>query len=337
VEAGHADQAARAVLEILDDSPGIHAALGLWNRRELVVREEWLKTLPDGMGGELTGNPQVDQPVLNAWADEQTGGLIPGMPITVDDGTLLVLAGALGVRTTWLDPFVEGSKFIAAGPWSGQPIPALWRVNHAFDQVQVAGAVGERLTMCQVMGTAGIDVLLMLGEDGRSAAEVLTSGIDVLNRGLSRTPAHALPGTHPGPGISVGYADTFEPEDPRLRVMVPPFTIRSDHDLLKHPEVFGLAAVTDRSHGHFPAISDRPLAVSAAAQSCTASFQARGFEAAAVTAVAAVPGNAAPPRPTYRTKEVSVAFDRPFGFLNIHRGTGLILTAGWLAEPPALG
>jgi hypothetical protein len=32
-------------------------------------------------------------------------------------------------------------------------------------------------------------------------------------------------------------------------------------------------------------------------------------------------------------KEVRVEFDRPFGFFAAHRATGLILAAGWVAEP----
>jgi hypothetical protein len=80
VDAAHADQAARAVLEVLGGSPGIQAALGLWNRQNLVLREEWLKTLPEGIRGELTGNPQIDQPRLDAWASEQTGARIPTLP-----------------------------------------------------------------------------------------------------------------------------------------------------------------------------------------------------------------------------------------------------------------
>jgi hypothetical protein len=30
---------------------------------------------------------------------------------------------------------------------------------------------------------------------------------------------------------------------------------------------------------------------------------------------------------------VSVTFDRPFGFLAVHRPTSLVLVAGWIAEP----
>jgi hypothetical protein len=29
-----------------------------------------------------------------------------------------------------------------------------------------------------------------------------------------------------------------------------------------------------------------------------------------------------------------VTFDRPFGFLAVHRPTGLVVVAGWVAAPP---
>ena len=53
-----------------------------------------------------------------------------------------------------------------------------------------------------------------------------------------------------------------------------PFEVRSDHDLTKSPEVFGLSAALDASHGHFPKVSRTPLAVSQAASSVTAIFSA---------------------------------------------------------------
>lgn len=92
------------------------------------------------------------------------------------------------------------------------------------------------------------------------------------------------------------------------------------------------STVTDASRGHFPAISPKPLAVSQARQSAATVFTADGFEAAAVTAVGAIAGGM-PPVPPWRVKQVRVEFDRPFGFLAQHRTSGLILAAGWVAEP----
>jgi hypothetical protein len=44
------------------------------------------------------------------------------------------------------------------------------------------------------------------------------------------------------------------------------------------------------------------------------------------------PAGAAPPR-RRRVKQIRADFDRPFGFFAAHRTTGLILAAGWVAEP----
>ena len=33
-----------------------------------------------------------------------------------------------------------------------------------------------------------------------------------------------------------------------------------------------------------------------------------------------------------RRREIKVIFDRPFGFLAVHRPTGLILVAGWVTD-----
>jgi hypothetical protein len=39
------------------------------------------------------------------------------------------------------------------------------------------------------------------------------------------------------------------------------------------------------------------------------------------------------PEPQYETTRADAVFDRPFGFLAVHRETSLVLTAGWVADP----
>ena len=54
----------------------------------------------------------------------------------------------------------------------------------------------------------------------------------------------------------------------------------------------------------------------------------------AVTAFAGTVGMAYPgPRTSYRIKVVEVVFDRPFGFIAVHRPSGLAVVAGWVASP----
>jgi len=114
--------------------------------------------------------------------------------------------------------------------------------------------------------------------------------------------------------------------------MVPRFTVRAGHDLLALPGVFGLATVTDSRRGHLPGISERPLAVQQAKQDAIATFSAAGFRAAAVTAVGMMLAAGVPMR-THTVRSVSFAVDRPFGFVAVHRPTGLVLVTGWVTEP----
>jgi hypothetical protein len=39
------------------------------------------------------------------------------------------------------------------------------------------------------------------------------------------------------------------------------------------------------------------------------------------------------PEPRYETTRADAVFDRPFGFLAVHRETSLVLTAGWVTDP----
>ncbi|MEV4508974.1 serpin family protein [Dactylosporangium sp. NPDC049525] len=288
----------------------VRAAVGLWPRAGVPLNPAW----QDLVAGVLSG----DRAPLDAWAAEQTGGLIPAMPVQVTGDTLLVLASALTVTTTWEQPFTDGLLSGGAGPWSGAWLAGLHRFQATTDPVAVvtpaAGALaGRPLTTVTVRGGDGIDVVLLLGEPGAAAGDVLAAGIE--------TPRTA-PGALWGPGISVGRGGG----PPGLFLQLPRFTVDGGHDLLAHAALFGLRTATDAGRGHFPGIGPQPLAVSQGAQAATASFTALGFRAAAVTAL----GTRAGGRMPEDHEQVHVVLDRPFGFLTVHRPTGLVLFAGWV-------
>ncbi|WP_433431936.1 serpin family protein [Nonomuraea sp. CA-141351] len=303
----------------------------MWVRPNLPLHPAWITALPTGMYGELTSHPAEDQLRLDTWAKEQTGGLIPTMPLQLTDRVLLVLAMALTVRTTWLRPFTDGIGLFEAGPWAGREIHVLRRSTHVLDRARVTDTPSGSLTLLRVMGTGGIDVHLVIGDESMKPGHVLTAGIDVLAGRHLTTPASLLHASCTGPGMTIRHARDYAPDDV-LNVTVPRFTITSTHDLLDLPEVFGLATVTDKTRGHFPGISTQPLAVTQAQQNAVATFQATGFEAAAITALGAVAGGIAPP-PPYRVRHIDLDFNHPFGFLAVDRRSHLILTAGWVAEP----
>jgi serine protease inhibitor len=333
VPADQAAPAARELLAGLAEAKALDSALGLWTRRTLEPREEWRAGLPADAHGVLTGDPALDRREMDAWAAKRTGGLIERMPVEVRDDTELVLASALALRTTWLRPFEARPLRPSAGPWQGRTLRGLNRRGVRLDRVGVAAAPEGRVTEAKVLGDNGVDVHLLLGDEHMTPGQVLAAGAAVLDGTYPVARASSLPYGPAGPGLRVEERPCAGPQQPTLEVTTAAFEVRAHHDLLDLHALFGLTAARDARQGHFPGISASPLAVGSARQSVLARFDALGFEAAAVTAVAAAPGGAAPPPPRYTSTVVTAAFDRPFGFLAVHRETRLVLTAGWVDEP----
>lgn len=333
--AGVADGAAREELYrvvgsadfAFPDSAATSLAVGAWTSAALPLTESWTATVPPSLRGVLTGDIAADQAALDRWAATQTGGLIPRMPVTLTVEVLMVLASALCVTTRWQRPFLDGRLAPASGPWAGRSLGGLELRTPEVDRVCVADTPAGALTLLTVPGADDVDVVLALGPPDSSAGETLGAALGALS--ASSLPGSDLALGSPGPGLVV--EDVPSPtSEPQLAVSTVRFTVEATHDLLDDPALFGLAAATDPSRAHFPGISPRPLAVSQARQSAVASFSAVGFKAAAVTAVA-MSLSAVLPSTTRRL--VRVSFDRPFGFVAVHRPTGLVLVAGWVADP----
>ncbi|MFF1302698.1 serpin family protein [Streptomyces sp. NPDC058307] len=330
-----ADQAAAAARELLDelaDTEALDSAIGLWTKRTLEPREEWEAGLPTDALGVLTGDPALDRRELDAWAQKRTGGLIERMPADVRDDTALVLASALALRTTWLRPFEVRPVRPSQGPWQGRTLRGLNRRSVRLDRVGVAATPEGRVTEARVLGDNGVDVHLLLGDEPMLPGQVIAAGAAVLGGTCPVVRGSSLPYGPAGPGLRVEEQPCAGPRQPTLEVTTAAFEVRAHHDLLDLHGLFGLTAARDARLGHFPGVSASPLAVGSARQSVLARFDALGFEAAAVTAVAAVPGGP-PPTPRYTSTVVTATFDRPFGFLAVHRETRLVLTAGWVTEP----
>ena len=324
--------AARELLHAMADARGVDAALGLWTRRTLQLRKEWAAGLPVDAHGVLGGDSAADQRELDAWAGKRTGGLIERMPVEVREDTALVLASALALRTAWLRPFEEHPVRPSAGPWRGRTLRGLNRRSVRLDRVGVTAVPGGRVTEVKVLGDNGVDVHLLLGDEHMTPGQVLAAGVGALDGSCPVGKGSLLPHGPAGPGLRVEERPCAEPRQPTLEVTTTAFEVRAHHDLLDLHGLFGLTAARDTRQGHFPGISTSPLALGSARQSVLARFDALGFEAAAVTAVAAAPGGP-PPTPRYTATVVTATFDRPFGFLAVHRETRLALAAGWVDEP----
>jgi hypothetical protein len=328
-----ADESMRAageVLELLADVDGLDAAIGMWAQAAAQVSESWRRQLPPGTYGELTGNPATDRPMLDQWARERTHGLISNFPVRVGPQLLLTLATALALRTTWEHEFSDHLLVPSTGPWSTQRLTGLRRTTRDLDDVQVATTSAGALTMTRVAGNNGLDVHLVLAEEGRGAAETLAAAAPfITGEDVAETGSEVLANGTQGvswPGMAIVPA-----KHESVAVTTVRFTVRSDHDLLQNASIFGLQTVTRNDRGHFSRIGPVSLRVDEARQAAIAIFTATGFEAAAVTAV----GLRSVSMPVLRARGITVTYDRPFGFVTVHRRSGLVLFAGWVDSAQA--
>ncbi|MFD6434923.1 serpin family protein [Streptomyces venezuelae] len=329
--ADEAASAARELLAAMDRVRGMGAALGLWTRRTLTLRDAWRDGVPVDALGVLTGDPAVDAAALDAWAAERTGGQIPRMPAHPGQDTEFALASALTLRTEWLRPFEDDVMVPGAGPWRDRSLAALYRSTSLLDRVGVAQTPAGAVTELKVLGNTGVDVHLLLGEDRMGPGAVLGAGVDALARSTQVMPGTHLPYGEAGPGLEVRRVRSMSPRPPTLHVTTVPFTSTSRHDLMARHELFGLTTAKNATGGHFPGIAVEPLALQRGEQTATATFSALGFRAAAVTVFMAV--GAGVPDERYVTTDVTATFDRPFGFLAVHRTSRLVLAAGWVTDP----
>lgn len=330
IDPEHAVRAGSELLAALDAADGVDAAMGVWSRHTLALHPEWLGSLPLDVHGELTADPAADQAAMDVWARRHTDGLIERMPVQVTPDMLLVLASALLVRTTWVEPFDAFPSLAYEGPWAGRELSVLSRSGTDVEQVRVHHTPAGPLTAVRVEGDNGLDVHLLLGGPDMSGGEVLRYGVEALG-GAYPTVAGAALTDGAGPGLRVTTVPSYDPA-PCFDLTTTGFTVDADHDLLKRADLFGLTTASDTSRGHFPGISDSPLAISAARQTATATFGPLGFRAAAVTVMPMAAGSVPPP-PPYEALRIAARYDRPFGFLAVHRASGLVLVAGWVAEP----
>jgi serine protease inhibitor len=316
-----ADLAAQDALELIDvlrAGVSTTAALGLWTRKDIPLHAEWASGLPEGVVRTPT-----DQAALDQWASEETGGLIEKFPLTITPATALVLASALAARVKWREPF-EGDP--RDGNWESTDPAEQWLSRRTYD-LGIAAVLDGTVTRIVVEGDGDVDVHLLLGE--QQPADVLATGLRELSGEAQVRLAAELDGG--GAGLTVERVPSSRPND-MVCLALPSFEITAKHDLMKHVDLFGLRSLIDPDVSHLTLISPVPLSVSEGAQNVLARFFAEGFEAAAVTAFGMYLTGAPLPE-SYEVTRVDVAFDRPFGFIAVHRPSRLAVVAGWVNSP----
>ncbi|GAA3396117.1 hypothetical protein GCM10017752_48680 [Streptomyces roseoviridis] len=275
---------------------GVALATGVWSR--VPLRPEFRDRLPGVGFGTLGAQAQRE---IDAWVRGATGGRVEALPVRLDGGEDLVLAGALALKAAWLsrfpahltrdEPFTAGHGATALVPTMHQRIPAhrAWRFGGAT--VVELPCAGDT-----------VRVRFVLGEEGCGPAEVL-------------------------PLAWAGPAARMPVRAEAVDLALPRFTLRTRTDVYARLPALGIGRAV-RPDADFSGLSPVPLYVSAAVQEALVEIAEEGVEAAAVTVVAMTRGAAAP-----RQRRVErIAFDRPFGVVVLD-GTGEVpLFTGWRAR-----
>ncbi|HET9168583.1 MAG TPA: serpin family protein [Actinospica sp.] len=324
----------RGVVDLFDRNDGLSLAMGVWRRAEIAIDDDWLALLPPATRGELSGDARADQAMLDAWVSQHTNERLTRMPCDLNPSIQLLLASALTVDTEWLER-LKPSSGRGVGAWAESNVPLLSREASPED-TWLARTPGGPLTVSLLEGSDDIDVYLMIGEEGRAAESVLADGLAALDtlteHGIPLTEHDdgRVPGVPGVPGVSVQTVKSATGQ-PETRLECVAFKLSDEHDLLKQAEVFGFGSVSSPG-GHFPGISKTPLRVDQARQDVVAEFSAEGFKAAAVTSIAVA--RAAFARPAeHEARRTTISYTRPHAFAAVHRTSGLVLVAGWVAKP----
>lgn len=315
VSAGAATEAVAALLA--DSHPAVGAALGAWLRPDLMLS----RALP----GPVPVEALPSQGALDAWAREHTRDLVERFPVEVDADTLLLLASALVTEPRWrrrLEPDADGLLVL-----DGE--------LQAIVATEAAGAVA----VAAPPSADGIDVLSVVAAPGVRAADVWQAVDEVVARHLGGALAH---GDRPAGALADGHAwrvtertERFEawaaPEDGAevWTGRLPAWQADAQHDLS------GAPGVAEVGHGLAALLPSEATARGIdlqCVQAATASYDADGFRAAAVTALS-VRAAAMPSYADRRVRRVTVTYDRPHALVALARGgawEGVALFHAWV-------
>jgi hypothetical protein len=318
-----------------------HAELVLgaavWNdpRVETAPLLDFLRTL----AAHAEGGPIPSQAEADAWARQRTLGLIERFPVDLDRGdpVVLLLATAIAARVSWQVPFnvidPSASVLPAAPGFSGVPLlrdagAAAWSGIVATDAGLLAGYTAR--------SADGLLVTSAVGAAGAAPAAVLDATQRIACAVAARRPPPTVSlfdlelGDHEAWRITE-RTTTYVGLPERYDVVLPAWQAVSNHDLTRADLGFPAAGamLVDLLP---PRSSDYAVE---ARQSAMARYTRAGFEAAAVTALAARL-TSAPRTEDGPVRTARVEFTRPHAAVATTDGDGdwdgLPVFSAWVAE-----
>ncbi|WP_222849651.1 hypothetical protein [Trebonia kvetii] len=331
--------------------PLIAAAAGVWRRADVQTEalSRWLASLP----GTVDSDVLTDQAALDDWARRKTLGLIERFPVKLTDETMLVLATALATKITWAEPF-DVAPASALGPhsaWASTLSRILRTPQWGLGHTQFIAAADEAgdVAVHTAWARDGLLVTSVAAEPGVPTADVLAAACRLANAiatdaPVARRSLFTLPlGVAPLWEITEQQVRSTAPDgrEEHCTAVLPAWSADSTHDLSAHPGLgFGAAAAA------LAVLAGLDRFVYEAKQDAVARYSRTGFEAAAITAMAAGTGRSITRPGLMRSAELR--FCRPYAVVAViadkdrHAGhyppvlspwRGLPVFSAWITQP----
>ena len=328
----NAEEAARRAGELLDNPhPALAAAVALWARPEML--SDNFDKFSSGLPPVVTQGPIPHQEEADAWANENTLGLIQKFPLRLDPLIAVVLASALATKGEWSQPFDTAASSDLGGDF-GQQVTEALRSTPAHQvfivRTEPAGLVGVH----SAHTTDGLQVISVIGVDTATPAQLHSAASEVAqllqgdNASAQRVSLFDLP-LGDGAAWSIEERE-YEGVGPSklesLTAVLATWEIESKHDLAACPGV----------PESFTVLSDwlraeqRPGEFGAK-QVVLARYTKLGFEAAAITAMFASGFNM-PGTNHITERTATVRFNRPYAVLALADITSPDPSAPWNEE-----
>ncbi|OUM45306.1 serpin family protein [Arthrobacter sedimenti] len=313
--AEHRDEAMNALLasvQRFDGNPGdvdeddppvtpvLHLANAVFVPESGVIGNAYLEILARQYGSgvypvDFRDGSTADR--IDAWVSEETGGRIEEAPLELDEETILTLLNIAYFAAAWEQPFdpsgTSDEEFTLEGGTS-----TLVPTMHASPLVRYAA--GADWSGIDLPYRDGFFMRLVLPAEGSGPAWDEDQFEEI---------ARALGQAEPQP----------------VDVSLPLWDHAYDQDLLGILKQLGLEETLGAAPD-FDAILPESF-VTGVAQSANITVAEKGTVAAAVTQISmAETGAPMPP-------DISISFDRPFGYQIVHEETGLPVFLGTVADP----
>jgi hypothetical protein len=325
---------------LADPHPELAVGSAVWHAAR--VETDRLLQLVSRLAPPADAGPMPSQDEVDGWAREHTKGLIERFPLKVVDEygrpLVLLLATALATKVSWEAPFD-----VVASDDLELPVAAGFAERSVLRSPQSAAWEGfldtaAGLAAAYVMRSrGGLLVASVVGDPAAEPALLLDAAQGVASdvaAGRSPQPVSLweLPlGEGPAWRLSEEVMATTDTE--RYEVLLPAWTVTSQHSLMAHPEfgfpAAGAALIALLRPGDFRA---------EARQSAMARYTREGFEAAAVTGLGVRTASFRLDGER-RVRTARIEFTRPHAVVAATEGAGdwdgLPVFAAWVGEAVA--